>query len=75
MIGGKVLDSSALAAYVRGSSIALLAWLATAQDQGSVLYVPSLALDEVHHVYPDAAVDGSTTERFSGPSCRFQWWS
>lgn len=54
MIGGKVLDSSALAAYVRGASIALLAWLATAQDQGSVLYVPSLALDEVHNVYPDA---------------------
>lgn len=54
MIGGKVADSSALAAYVRGTSIGLLAWLATAQDRGSVLYVPSLALDEVHSVYPDS---------------------
>lgn len=55
VIGGKVADPSALAAYARGDSIALQAWLATASDQGIALAVPSLALAEVRAVHPDAA--------------------
>lgn len=53
MIGGKVVDPSALAAYVRGDSIALQAWLVTAKDRGLVLVVPQMALAEVRMVYPD----------------------
>lgn len=45
MIGGKVVDSSALAAYVRGS-VAMDSWLAVAKELGIVLYVPALAVIE-----------------------------
>lgn len=54
MIGGKVADPSALAAYVRGDSIAMQAWLAVARDRGIVLYVPALVVTEVAAVYPDS---------------------
>lgn len=53
MIGGKVLDASALAALVRGH-LAAIAWVATARQVGIALYVPSLALGEVRAVLPDA---------------------
>lgn len=53
MIGGKVLDPSALAAYVRGS-FAMDAWLVAATRTGIALYLPNLALAEVRAVYPDA---------------------
>ncbi|HJT03994.1 MAG TPA: PIN domain-containing protein [Pseudonocardiaceae bacterium] len=49
MIGGKVIDSSALAAYVRGS-VAMDSWLAVAKELGIVLYVPALAVIEVRTV-------------------------
>jgi len=53
VIGGKVLDASALAVLVRGR-ISALTWLAIAGTAGVVLYVPSLALAEVRAVRPDA---------------------
>ncbi|MFP5022242.1 hypothetical protein [Pseudonocardia phyllosphaerae] len=53
MIGGKVLDASALAALVRGR-LGVLAWLATARQLGIALYVPTLALTEVRTVLVDA---------------------
>lgn len=54
MIGGKVLDASALAAFVRGR-ISAFAWFSTARRAGIVLYLPSLALTEVRTVRPDAS--------------------
>lgn len=56
MIGGKVADPSALAAYVRGS-VAMDAWLAVAAQVGIVLYLPALAVAEVRAVHPDAEPD------------------
>ncbi|MDQ3275884.1 MAG: hypothetical protein M3Q39_12885, partial [Actinomycetota bacterium] len=53
MIGGKVLDASALAALVRGR-LSAVAWFATAKTTGLTLYLPSLALTEVRAVRPDA---------------------
>ena len=53
MIGGKVLDGSALAALVRGH-LGAIAWVATARQVGIALYVPSLALGEVRAVLLDA---------------------
>lgn len=53
MIGGKVIDSSALAAYARGS-VAMDAWLAVAAQVGLVLYLPALAMVEVRAVHPEA---------------------
>lgn len=53
MIGGKVLDASALAALVRGH-LGALAWVATARQVGIALYIPSLALTEVRAVLLDA---------------------
>lgn len=53
MIGGKVLDASALAALVRGR-LSAVAWFATAKATGLTLYLPSLALNEVRAVRPDA---------------------
>lgn len=50
MIGGKVLDPSALVAYVQGS-IAMDAWLVAATKAGIALYIPALAVREVHAVY------------------------
>jgi hypothetical protein len=53
VIGGKVLDASALAALVRGR-LSAVAWFATAKATGLTLYLPSLALSEVRAVRPDA---------------------
>ncbi|MBA2473423.1 MAG: hypothetical protein H0V41_14720 [Pseudonocardiales bacterium] len=53
MIGGKVLDASALAALVRGR-LSAVAWFATAKTTGLTLYLPVLALNEVRAVRPDA---------------------
>ncbi|MGH3854196.1 MAG: hypothetical protein ACRDR6_12020 [Pseudonocardiaceae bacterium] len=53
MIGGKVLDASALAALVRGR-LSAVAWFATAKTTGLTLYLPTLALAEVRAVRPDA---------------------
>lgn len=53
MIGGKVLDASALAALVRGYQ-SMVAWISVAKSTGIVFYVPSLALTEVRAVRPDA---------------------
>ncbi|HEY6424727.1 MAG TPA: PIN domain-containing protein [Pseudonocardiaceae bacterium] len=54
MIGGKVLDASALAWLARRRPAAL-AWFDTARLVGIALYLPSLALAEVRAVRPDAA--------------------
>ncbi|MGH3429458.1 MAG: hypothetical protein ACRDQZ_18140 [Mycobacteriales bacterium] len=54
MIGGKVLDASALAALARRRPAAL-AWFDTARLVGIALYLPRLALEEVRAVRPDAA--------------------
>jgi len=56
VIGGKVVDPSALAAYVR-DSIAMDAWIAVAAQTGMVLYLPALPVAEVRAVYPDAESD------------------
>ncbi|MGH8966689.1 MAG: hypothetical protein ACRDXB_15375 [Actinomycetes bacterium] len=53
MIGGKVLDASALAALVRGR-VSAAAWFATARALSLPLYLPTLALAEVRAVRPDA---------------------
>ncbi|MBN9795541.1 hypothetical protein DMP17_44290 [Pseudonocardia sp. TMWB2A] len=53
MIGGKVLDASALAALVRGH-LGAVAWIATARQVGIALYLPSLALTEVRAVLPES---------------------
>lgn len=53
MIGGKVLDSSFVAAFVRGD-LAAAAWLDTARTLTMALYVPALALTEVRAVLPGA---------------------
>jgi hypothetical protein len=53
VIGGKVLDSSFVAALVRGS-FAAAAWLDTARALSLPLYLPSLVLSEVRAVRPDA---------------------
>jgi hypothetical protein len=53
VIGGKVLDASALAALVR-RRLSGIAWFATAKTTGLTLYLPSLALNEVRAVRPDA---------------------
>lgn len=54
MIGGKVLDASALAALARRRHSALV-WFDIAPTLGLTLYLPSLALAEVRAVRPDAA--------------------
>ncbi|MPZ67350.1 MAG: hypothetical protein GEU83_18220 [Pseudonocardiaceae bacterium] len=53
MIGGKVLDASALAALV-GGRLSAVAWFATAEASGVALYLPTLALAEVRAVRPNA---------------------
>jgi hypothetical protein len=53
VIGGKVLDASALAFFVRGR-VSAAAWFATARTLSSPLYLPTLALAEVRAVRPDA---------------------
>jgi len=53
VIGGKVLDSSFVAALVRGS-FAAAAWLDAARMLNLPLYLPSLALAEVRAVRPDS---------------------
>lgn len=54
MIGGKVLDASALAALARRRHSALV-WFDIAPTLGLTLFLPSLALTEVRAVRPDAA--------------------
>lgn len=51
MIGGKVLDASAVAAIAR-YDLAALAWLDTARILNIPLYLPTLALTEVRAVLP-----------------------
>lgn len=53
MIGGKVLDASAVAALVRGR-VSAAAWFATARTMSLPLYLSTLALAEVRAVRPDA---------------------
>ncbi len=53
MIGGKVVDASALAALVRGR-LSAVAWFAAAKITGLTLHLPALALAEVRAVRPDA---------------------
>ena len=53
MIGGRVLDASALAALVRGR-VSAAAWFATARALSLPLYLPALALAEVRAVLPGA---------------------
>jgi len=53
VIGGKIVDASALAALIRGR-LSAVAWFATAEAAGLVLYLPTLALAEVRAVRPDA---------------------
>lgn len=53
VIGGKVVDASALAALVRGR-LAAVAWFAAAKTTGLTLYLPALAVAEVRAVRPDA---------------------
>jgi hypothetical protein len=53
VIGGKVVDASALAALVRGR-ISAMAWFDTAWALSLPLYLPTLALNEVRAVRPDA---------------------
>jgi hypothetical protein len=54
VIGGKVVDASALAALVRGRMSAM-AWFDTAWALSLPLYLPTLALAEVRAVRPDTA--------------------
>ena len=56
MIGGKVLDASALAVLIRGH-LSAVAWFATANSMGLALYLPTLALAEVRAVRPDAGLE------------------
>jgi predicted nucleic acid-binding protein len=53
VIGGKVVDASALAALARRRPAAL-AWFETARLVGLALYLPTLAVAEVRAVRPDA---------------------
>lgn len=53
MIGGKVVDASALVALVRGRMSAM-AWFDTAWALSVPLYLPTLAVAEVRAVRPDA---------------------
>ncbi len=52
MIGGKILDPSALAAQAQGS-IGMETWLAVTVPTGLVLYLPAVAAAEAQTVYPD----------------------
>ena len=56
MIGGKVLDPSAVAAYLQGS-IAMESWVETAKASGLTLYLPLGAFSEARAVYPDRLDD------------------
>lgn len=53
MIGGKVVDASALTALVRGR-ISAMTWFDTARALSVPLYLPTLARAEVRAVRPDA---------------------
>jgi len=53
VIGGKVVDASALAALVRGR-LSAMAWFDTAWALSVPLYLPTLVLAEVRAVRPDA---------------------
>lgn len=51
MIGGKVIDASALTALVRGR-ISAMVWFDTAWALSLPLYLPTLALADVRAVRP-----------------------
>jgi len=53
VIGGKVLDPSALAAYIQGS-LAMDSWLVAAAQTGIMLYMPQPVMTEFRAVYPGA---------------------
>lgn len=55
LVGGKVLDASAVAAWTSGR-LAIQSWVTVAADLGLTLYVPSLACTEVETLRPAAAV-------------------
>lgn len=54
MIGGRILDPSALAALVHGN-LTIESWLAVAPRLGLTLWVPELARVEVETLYPRTA--------------------
>lgn len=54
MIGGKVLDASAIAAYAR-NDLAAVTWIDVARTMNFALYILALAFDEVRAVMPRAA--------------------
>ncbi|RUQ02349.1 hypothetical protein D8M34_18155, partial [Microbacterium sp. HSID17254] len=54
MIGGKVLDASALAALVRGH-LRAAAWIPNPRQRGIPLHLPPLALTEARAVLPEPA--------------------
>lgn len=54
-VGGKVLDTSAVAAWTSGG-LAIQSWVIVAADLGLTLYVPSLARTEVETLRPAATV-------------------
>jgi predicted nucleic acid-binding protein len=56
VLGGKVLDASALVALVRGR-LSMLTWIDVARTAGIPLYLPSLALSETRALRADAGPD------------------
>lgn len=54
MIGGRILDGSALAALAEGSDY-MRSWSAVAAAHGLTLYVPGLALAEARALRPESA--------------------
>jgi hypothetical protein len=66
VIGGKVLDPSALAAQAQGS-IAMQTWLAVTVPTGLVLYLPELVAAETQAVYPGNERLGTTQP--TSPTC------
>ncbi len=55
LVGGKVLDASAVASWTVGG-LAIQSWVIVAADLGLTLYLPSLARAEVETLRPHAAV-------------------
>lgn len=55
LVGGKVLDASAIAAWASGG-LAIQSWVIVAADLGLTLYLPSLARVEVETLWPQATV-------------------
>lgn len=55
LVGGKVLDASAVAAWA-GGGLAIQSWVVVAADLGLTLYLPSLARVEVETLWPTTTV-------------------